>query len=168
MDQILLIDDEDAILDSISRVLTHSGYHVKVAHDGEEGIKLFKGGDGFDCVITGISMPKVNGNEVAEFIRNSDKSDIPVVNGAVEADIFLAGDGFYVEKIPIKPIWDLKVPKKFSNGSLPMRRCGVQFRDLTRHQRSQLEYFIQNHTLNRPKSFRKREHLTSPQPFPSN
>ena len=88
-------------------------------------------------------------------------------NGAIEADIFLAGDGFYLEKIPIKPIWDLKVPKKFSNGSLPMRRCGVQFRDLTHHQRSQLEYFIQNHTLGRSKAFKKRDHLTSPQNLPS-
>ncbi|UCB47869.1 MAG: response regulator [Deltaproteobacteria bacterium] len=79
MDHILLIDDEDAILDSISRVLTYLGYHVKVAHDGAEGIKLFKRGDGFDCVITGISMPKVDGNQVAEFIRNSDKADMPVV-----------------------------------------------------------------------------------------
>jgi hypothetical protein len=88
-------------------------------------------------------------------------------NGAVEADIFLAGDGFYLEKIPIRPIWDLKIPKKVSNGSLPMRRCGVQFRDLTHHQRSQLEYFIENHTLNRFKVFKKRDHLTSPQNLPS-
>jgi hypothetical protein len=87
-------------------------------------------------------------------------------NGAVEADIFLAGDGFYLEKIPIKPIWDLKIPKKFSNGSLPMRRCGVQFRDLTHHQRSQLEYFIQNHTLNRFKGLKKGDHLASPQNLP--
>ncbi|UCB47870.1 MAG: PilZ domain-containing protein [Deltaproteobacteria bacterium] len=88
--------------------------------------------------------------------------------GAAEADIFLAGDGFYLEKIPIKPIWDLKVPKKLSNGSLPMRRCGVQFRELTRHQRAQLEYFIQNHTLDRFKGFKKGEPLTSPQNLPSN
>ena len=89
-------------------------------------------------------------------------------NGASEADVFLAGDGFYLEKIPIRPVWDLKVPKKFSNGSLPMRRCGVKFLDLTPHQRSQLEYFIQNHTLKRVKGFKKREYLTSPQNLPSN
>jgi hypothetical protein len=89
-------------------------------------------------------------------------------NGASEADVFLAGDGFYLEKIPIRPVWDLKVPKKLSNGSLPMRRCGVKFLDLTPHQRSQLEYFIQNHTLERFKGFKKREHLTSPQNLPSN
>jgi len=68
-------------------------------------------------------------------------------NGAFEVDIFLAGDGFCLEKIPIKTVSDLKVPKKFSNGSLPMRRCGVQFGELTDNQIAQLEYFIQNHTI---------------------
>jgi hypothetical protein len=42
-----------------------------------------------------------------------------------------------------------------------MRRCGVQFRDLTHHQRSQLEYFIENHTITKFKDFKKRDHLTS-------
>lgn len=68
-------------------------------------------------------------------------------NGAIEVDIFKAGDGFYLENIPIKTIWDLRVPKKLSNGSLPMRRCGMQFGELTPNQISQLEYFIQNHTV---------------------
>ena len=67
-------------------------------------------------------------------------------NGASELDVFLAGDGFYLEKIPIKTVSDLKVPKKFSNRSLPMRRCGVQFGELTDNQIAQLEYFIQKHT----------------------
>lgn len=70
-------------------------------------------------------------------------------NHAGEVDIFLAGDGFCLERIPIKTVWDHRVHKKFSNGSLPMRRCGVQFGELTPHQLSELDYFIQNHTLNR-------------------
>jgi hypothetical protein len=67
-------------------------------------------------------------------------------NMAFEVDIFLVGDGFYLEEVPIKPISDIKLPKKFSKGSLPMRRCGVQFGELTQNQITQLEYFIKNHT----------------------
>jgi len=70
-------------------------------------------------------------------------------NGATEVDIFLAGNGFCLENIPIQTIWDLKAPKKFSNGSLPMRRCGLQFGELTDNQISELEYFIQKHTINK-------------------
>jgi hypothetical protein len=67
-------------------------------------------------------------------------------NKAFEVDIFLVGDGFYLEKVPIKTISDIKLPKKFSNGPLPMRRCGVKFGELTQNQITQLEYFIKNYT----------------------
>jgi CheY-like chemotaxis protein len=79
MDKILVIDDEEGIRFSLCKVLTHLGYTVKVARDGEEGIELFSNGNTFDLVITGICMPRRSGNEVAEYIRGSDKSDTPMV-----------------------------------------------------------------------------------------
>ena len=75
-------------------------------------------------------------------------------NGAVELDIFLTGDGFCLEKMPFKTVSDRKVSKKFSNGFLPMRRCGVQFGELTGIQITQLDYFIQNHTMTKDLKFR--------------
>jgi hypothetical protein len=62
-----------------------------------------------------------------------------------ELDIFLAGGSFYLQGVPFGTISD------FHNDGIPlssvkMRRMGVQFGDLTPHQVSQLEYFIQNHT----------------------
>ena len=89
MDNILVIDDEEGIRFSLSKVLTHLGYKVKVARDGEEGIRLFSDGNNFDLVITGICMPRMSGNEVAEYIRSSDKSDTPMVaiSGSPEEDI---------------------------------------------------------------------------------
>jgi hypothetical protein len=57
------------------------------------------------------------------------------------------GDGIYLEKVPFKAISDLKLVKKKFNGSIPMRRLGVQFGELKQSQISQLEYFIGNYTL---------------------
>ncbi|MBW2567554.1 MAG: PilZ domain-containing protein [Deltaproteobacteria bacterium] len=62
-----------------------------------------------------------------------------------ELDIFLAGGSFYLQEVPFGTISD------FHNDGMPlssvkMRRMGVQFGDLSPHQVSQLEYFIQNHT----------------------
>ena len=68
-------------------------------------------------------------------------------NEAFELDIFLAGDGFYLEKIPFKTVSDRKLPKKVYNGHLPMRRCGVQFGQLMPIQMAQLKHFIQTHTI---------------------
>jgi hypothetical protein len=62
-----------------------------------------------------------------------------------ELDIFLAGGSFDLQEVPFGTISD------FHNDGMPlssvkMRRMNVQFGDLTPHQVSQLEYFIQNHT----------------------
>ena len=79
MDHILLIDDQDAILIFLRKILTDLGYEVKVAHDGEEGIELVDSGYNFNLVITDINMPRMNGNAVAKHIRSSDKSETPIV-----------------------------------------------------------------------------------------
>ena len=79
MDHILLIDDQDAILIFLRKVLTDLGYEVKVAHDGEEGIELVNSGYDFNLVITDINMPRMDGNAVAEYIRRSEKPDTPIV-----------------------------------------------------------------------------------------
>ena len=80
MEQILVIDDDRAICEFISKTLSHVGYQVKVAYDGGEGIGLLEDCTQFKAVITDIRMPKKDGNEVAKYIRNSYKSkDIPVL-----------------------------------------------------------------------------------------
>ena len=79
MDNILVIDDEDMVLNFLRNTLIYLGYSVTVAHDGEEGVEFFNNGYHFGLVITDISMPRMNGNEVAKSIRNSDKSCIPIV-----------------------------------------------------------------------------------------
>ena len=79
MEHILLIEDERDIADSLEKMLSRFGYQVIAAHDGEEGIRLFDENPDFQFVVTGISMPKMNGNEVAKHIRSSGRPDTPVV-----------------------------------------------------------------------------------------
>ena len=102
MERILVIDDDKGILDSVSKILKYSGYEVEVAHDGEEGVRLFSIAYRFDCVVTDINMPKMNGNEVAERIRNSEKADIPLI----------AIRGFGEEGIN-KTLFNASLPKPF-------------------------------------------------------
>jgi CheY-like chemotaxis protein len=102
MERILVIDDDNGILDSVSKILKYSGYDVEVAHDGEEGVRLFSIAYSFDCVVTDINMPKMNGNEVAERIRNSEKADIPLI----------AISGFGEDGIN-KTLFNASLPKPF-------------------------------------------------------
>ena len=58
MERILVIDDDNGILDSVSKILKYSGYEVEVAHDGEEGVRLFSIAHSFDCVVTDRDIVK--------------------------------------------------------------------------------------------------------------
>ena len=79
MGQILIIDDQPSIRRILFMILTELGYDVKVAESGEEGIALFDLISDFDLVITDIDMPGINGNAVGRYIRDSPKSDTPLV-----------------------------------------------------------------------------------------
>ena len=57
---ILLVDDEFEITDIQNRYLSQAGYTVFVAHDGVEGLELFKN-KSIDLIITDIMMPKMDG-----------------------------------------------------------------------------------------------------------
>ncbi len=65
----------------------------------------------------------------------------------VELDVFLIDADFYLEMIPFQVVSDFKT-RHNPLSPITMRRCGVQFKELTYDQRSQLEHFIQNYTLN--------------------
>lgn len=64
-----------------------------------------------------------------------------------ELDIFLAGGAFYLYKVPFKTLSDYETSNDTPFPGLPLRRCGVQFGELTPNQKNMLEYFIQNHTV---------------------
>ncbi len=62
-------------------------------------------------------------------------------------DIFLSGIGFNSRNIPYKTISDFEIESKVEFSSVKMRRCGVKFRQLHSEQISQIEAFLQNHTV---------------------
>lgn len=78
MCNILVIDDEEAIVLMITMALAKHGFDVEIAADGIEGIKKFDQGR-FGLVITDIRMPGLNGNVVADHIRNSDRKYTPII-----------------------------------------------------------------------------------------
>ncbi len=76
MKRILLIEDEPQIARFVQLELTHEGYDVTVAHDGRDGLDIFKAHP-FDLVLLDIMLPSLNGIEVLRRIRQ--QSSIPVI-----------------------------------------------------------------------------------------
>lgn len=65
---ILIVDDEKNIAISVDYLLRREGYQVSVAHDGEEGLRRIRE-DRPDLVLLDIMMPKLNGFQVCEAVR---------------------------------------------------------------------------------------------------
>ena len=78
MGNILVIDDEDAVVLVLAMALERCGFNVEIAKDGLEGIKKFDEGQ-FDLVITDIRMKNLDGHGVLRHIRNSHRKYTPTV-----------------------------------------------------------------------------------------
>lgn len=78
MRNILVIDDEKSILNLIQYALLQAGFEAETAPGGREGIQKFENGH-YDLVITDIRMPDVDGKDVVNHIRNSDRPQTPII-----------------------------------------------------------------------------------------
>ncbi len=75
--RVLVVDDEEALLRLIGRMLTTAGYEVATATDGGRAAELLTGAT-FDAVLSDIDMPKMNGIQLLQAVRQRDL-DVPVV-----------------------------------------------------------------------------------------
>jgi len=65
-ERILLVDDERALLESISEFLRRLGYQVSVSADPEQALAQFSANPGaFDAVVCDLTMPQLSGVELA-------------------------------------------------------------------------------------------------------
>jgi CheY-like chemotaxis protein/nitrogen-specific signal transduction histidine kinase len=63
---VLFIDDEPAITEMASHILSHSGYKATFFNDGNEALQHFSSNPhAYDIVITDLIMPIISGSEVA-------------------------------------------------------------------------------------------------------
>ena len=75
--RVLVIDDDPSIREVVGSLLASFGYDCQTAADGAGGLARFDEG-GWDLVLTDLAMPKMNGWEVVEAIRQR-SSTIPIV-----------------------------------------------------------------------------------------
>jgi len=76
---ILVIDDDEMTRLLINQVLTKDIYHIIEAKDGVEGVALFDLHSP-DLVLLDVELPKLNGFEVCQIIRDKEKGKrIPII-----------------------------------------------------------------------------------------
>lgn len=76
---VLVVDDNEANRALAESTLEDEGYRVVLAHDGEEGFRVFDA-ERPDCVVLDVRMPGTNGFTVCERIRATPHgADTPVI-----------------------------------------------------------------------------------------
>jgi len=78
MTKVLIIDDEKAILESLSSILVDEGFAVCTAKDGKEGLAIFKK-EKPRIVLLDIWMPEMDGLEVLRLVREADPEAVVIV-----------------------------------------------------------------------------------------
>lgn len=99
---LLLIDDDKRLTELLGDYLSGEGYHVEVAHNGLEGIRLF-----FSLhpalVILDVTMPQRDGWGVLERIREMAETPVIMLTARIEEENVLRGFSLGADDYVLKP-----------------------------------------------------------------
>jgi CheY-like chemotaxis protein len=100
---ILVVEDEPMVREIVVRSLTHLGYTVHKANDGQEGLELSREfADDIDLIFSDIVMPRLSGPEMMQKVRQENR-DTPVLftTGFTESKHLLENGGDLREGIDL-------------------------------------------------------------------
>lgn len=105
MAHILVVDDDEALAEMLGIVLESEGFHVSIAGDGNEALRLYRE-IGPDLILLDLMLPGMNGIDVCKAIRRSSAVPIIMLTAKTDTvDVVLgleSGADDYITK-PFKP-----------------------------------------------------------------
>lgn len=113
-DQVLVADDDPAILRLVKAVVETEGFTVITARDGKEAYKILQSGEPFVAAIFDVVMPYIQGTELVRYMQSEKRlMKIPVIMMTAEQNPRLSSDSFSAGAIAF-------LPKPFTNSQLKM------------------------------------------------
>lgn len=101
--RILVVDDEPAVQNALSRALTLEHYDVASARDGLEALEML-GNSAYEAIVLDIAMPRMNGLEVCKRLRDGgDGTPVLMLTARGEVDDRVAGLDAGADDYLIKP-----------------------------------------------------------------
>ena len=92
MPRLLVADDDNEIRELLEFDLSHSGYNVDIAKDGEEALQKALI-NSYDLILLDVMMPKMNGFDVCKHIRKA-KPQVPILMLTAKGTITDKTQGF--------------------------------------------------------------------------
>ncbi len=108
MINVLVCDDDTAILDSIEIYLKNEGYNVLCATNGIEALEIAEANE-IHCVIMDIMMPKMDGMTATMKLRERKNIPIILLSAKSEDTDKIAGLGFGADDYVTKPFNPLEL-----------------------------------------------------------
>jgi CheY-like chemotaxis protein len=102
--QVLVADDDPAILRLVKTIVEKEGYTVVSARDGKEAYKLLQSGEKFTAAIFDVVMPYIQGTELVRYMQTEKKlMNIPVIMMTAEQNPRLSSDSYSAGAVAFLP-----------------------------------------------------------------
>jgi CheY-like chemotaxis protein len=102
--QILVADDDPAILRFVQAIVEKDGHRVVLARDGREAYKILQSGEQFAVAIFDVVMPYIQGTELAKYMKSEKKlMNIPIIMMTAEQNPRLSGESFSAGAVVFLP-----------------------------------------------------------------
>lgn len=99
---VLVVDDEAMIRESVSAYIAKQGYHVLAAEDGKEALEVFQK-NSIMFVILDLMLPRMSGEEVCQAIRKQSRVPIIMLTAKTQEDDVLNGLNIGADDYVTKP-----------------------------------------------------------------
>jgi CheY-like chemotaxis protein len=102
--QILIADDDPAILRLVKIIIEKEGYTVVSARDGKEAYKLLQSGEPFVAAVFDVVMPYIQGTELVRYMQSEKRlMKIPVIMMTAEQNPRLSSESFSAGAVAFLP-----------------------------------------------------------------
>jgi len=119
--QVLVVDDEPAIRETVATLLEEEGYRVRRAKDGIEALSTLAG-DGIDLILADVNMPRLDGATLVRKLRGRGNRIPIVLMSAIYADVDLPGVRFLPKPFAIDRLLSAVTSALATNGASPKLR----------------------------------------------